>query len=228
MIMRTIGQWSAILVCGLAAAALAISQAFVIHDHVAMVHGGVVTPPPWPAIAQWSMAVGFELAILSVTLAVAVVGWHRGLIVAETFLIGVSVLAGALVTYPGPVAPLVETASMAMVPLQYVAVVLAAHALHRHYAATPAANQTTAVTTPAATVATVATDQATAATRAAATRTAATAPRPRPPASRPSSTTADPRVTMAIAAGVPRTTARRWAATGDARLDQYGPQSRVA
>lgn len=226
MIMRTIGQWSAILVCGLAAAALAISQAFVIHDHVAMVHGGVAMPPPWPAIAQWSMAVGFELAILSVTLAVAMVGWHRGLIVAETFLIGVSVLAGALVTYSGPVAPLVETASMAMVPLQYVAVVLAAHALHRHYAATPATDQTTAVTTPAATVATVATvatDQTTAATR-----TAATAPRPRPPASRPSSTTADPRVTMAIAAGVPRTTARRWAATGDARLDQYGPQSRVA
>lgn len=220
MIMRTIGQWSAILVCGLAAAALAISQAFVIHDHVAMVHGGVVTPPPWPAIAQWSMAVGFELAILSVTLAVAVVGWHRGLIVAETFLIGVSVLAGALVTYPGPVAPLVETASMAMVPLQYVAVVLAAHALHRHYAATPAADQTTPVATP---MATMATDQATAATRA-----AATAPRPRPPASRPSSTTVDPRVAMAIAAGVPRTTARRWAATGDARLDQYGPRSRVA
>lgn len=226
MIMRTVGQWSAILVCGLAAAALAISQAFVIHDHVAMVHGGVATPPPWPAIAQWSMAVGFELAILSVTLAVAMVGWHRGLIVAEAFLIGVSVLAGALVTYPGPVAPFVETASMAMVPLQYVAVVLAAHALHRHYAATPATDQTTAVTTPAArvaTVATVATDQTTVATRA-----AATVPRPRPPASRPSPTTADPRVTMAIAAGVPRTTARRWAATGDARLDQYGPQSRVA
>ena len=33
----------------------------------------------------------------------------------------------------------------------------------------------------------------------------------------------DPAVTMAIAAGVPRTTARRWSATGDPRLDQYRP-----
>ena len=141
------GQWTAIAVCGLAAAALAVSQAFVIHDHVAMIHGGVDVPPPWPPVAQWAMAAGFELAILSVTLAVAVVGWRSPLAVAECFLIGVSVAAGALVTYPGPVHPLIETASMALVPVQYVAVVLAAHALHGHYAAR--GQSTVATTTPA-------------------------------------------------------------------------------
>lgn len=49
---------------------------------------------------------------------------------------------------------------------------------------------------------------------------------PRDPGS-PSPTT-DPRVAMAIAAGVPRTTARRWAATGDGRLDRYTAEARAA
>lgn len=41
-------------------------------------------------------------------------------------------------------------------------------------------------------------------------------------ATRPRRATAtDPRVAMAIAAGVPRTTARRWAATGNPQLDRY-------
>ncbi len=207
---NALGQWTAIAVCGLAAAALAISQAFVIHDHVAMIHGHVPTPPPWPALAQWAMAAGFELAILAVTLAMAITGFQRHLVVAECFLVGVSILAGALVTYPGPVYPLIETASMALVPVQYVAVVLAAHALYGHYAG---AGQ------PVVVVAT--TDQPTATTVPAAMATA-TSPRPRVARrGTPAGQATDPRVAVAIAAGVPRTTARRWAATGDARLNVY-------
>lgn len=46
-----------------------------------------------------------------------------------------------------------------------------------------------------------------------------TATRPRP-TTRPATAT-DPRVAAAIAAGVARTTARRWAATGNPKLDRY-------
>lgn len=215
MTMRAVGQWSAILICGLAAVALAISQAFVIHDHVAMIHGHVTTPPPWPPAAQWAMALGFELAILAVTLAVAVVGWHRGLIVAEVFLVGVSILAGALVTYTGHVPAIVDTVSMALVPVQYVAVVLAAHALYGHYTA---AGQSPAV------VATV--DHATAHPPAA----TPTPPRPRMAAPRPVANAGQLATDAIVAsrAGVAPRTARRWRTTGDARYGQHMAEARAA
>jgi len=209
--MRAIGQLTAILICVLAAAALAVSQAFVIHDHVAKIHGRVTTLPPWPDWAQWTMSAGFELAIVAVGLAVAITGFRGWLTVAELFLVAVSVLAGALVTHPGRIWPWADTLSMSLVPLQYVAVILAAHSLYGHFAAGgQTAGRAPRVVEPVTT-----TDRA------------------EPPASSPRpivarTTTADPAAMAAaiaaIAAGVPRTTARRWLAKGDERLDQYRPR----
>lgn len=106
---------------------------------------------------------------------------------------------------------------MAMVPLQYVAVILAAHTLYGHYAASGQTTMDVATATP--TIQTTASSVATA-------TSLATPPRPRPNrAARPAT---DPRVAAAIAAGVPRTTARRWAALGDQRLDEYKPQAKAA
>lgn len=259
--MRALGQLAAILVCVLAAAALAVSQAFVIHDHVAKVHGRVTTLPPWPDWAQWTMAAGFEMAIVAVGLAVAITGFRGWLTVAELGLVAVSVLAGALVTHPGHIWPWVDTLSMSLVPLQYVAVILAAHSLHDHFAANgqtvakeprPARSwrsvvrwpwtwpqwslvrwpwwpRSTVTTTPPVTMPT---------TPPVTTPPTATTPTvddqsdqpdlpvatvPEAAATKP--VAKDPAVATAIAAGVPRTTARRWSERGDPRLDEFRPRA---
>lgn len=228
--MRTLGQWSAILVCAAAAAALAISQAFVIHDHVAKVHGRVATLPPWPDWAQWTMAAGFELAIVAVGLAVAITGFRGWLTVAELGLVAVSVLAGALVTHPGHIWPWVDTLSMSLVPLQYVAVILAAHSLHDHFAADgqttakkprPARSWRSLVRWPRTWPRSTATTPVPLPTTPPATTTATNGHGPRLVRPDRSGTATDPAVAAAIAAGVPRTTARRWAEKGDPQLDKF-------
>lgn len=119
--MKTLGQFTAIALCACAALALAISQAFVIHDTVALQHGtGVVQP--WPVWATWSMALGFELAIASGVLAAALTGYERRLVLADAGLIAMSVAVAA--GYAG---------ALVLVPLQYAAVIVAAHRLHGHY-----------------------------------------------------------------------------------------------
>lgn len=187
--------------------ALAVSQTRAIVDAVAIVH------PAWSPVWHWTAAVGFEAAILAVGLVMATTG-DRGLWRWEMVLVGVSVVAGVMVAMDGrswsdPVA-LVRAAATGVMPVQYLAVVMTAHRLAgRAGVTTVAADQpaTTATTPPAAT----------------------TTPRPRPAARRTSTgPAADPRVAAAIAAGVPRTTARRWAATGDARLDKYAREVRAA
>lgn len=200
---------TAALMAMVSGAALAASQTRAIVDAVAIVH------PAWSPVWHWTAAVGFEAAILAVGLVMATTG-DRGLWRWEMVLVGVSVVAGVMVAMDGrswsdPVA-LVRAAATGVMPVQYLAVVMTAHRLAgRAGVTTVAADQpaTTATTPPAA--------------------TATTTPRPRP-AARQTSTgpAADPRVAAAIAAGVPRTTARRWAATGDHRLDRYRAEVRAA
>lgn len=180
--------------------ALAVSQTRAIVDAVAMVH------PAWSPAWWWTAAIGFETAILAVGLVMATTG-DRGLWRWEVVLVGVSVVAGWLVAMDGrpwsdPVA-LARAVVTGAMPIQYLAVVMTAHRL----AGRAADGQTTA--RPVAM--TTATDHAA---------------RPRP--GRRAASTVDPRVATAIAAGVPRTTARRWAATGDARLDKYAREVRAA
>lgn len=189
---------TAALMAMVSGAALAASQTRAIVDAVAIVH------PAWSPAWHWTAAVGFEAAILAVGLVMATTG-DRGLWRWEMVLVGVSVVAGVLVAMDGrswsdPVA-LARAAATGVMPVQYLAVVMTAHRLAgRAGVTTVALDQTTATTPPAA----------------------ATTLRPRPAVRRTSTgPAADPRVAAAIAAGVPRTTARRWSATGDRRLDQY-------
>lgn len=123
-----LGRSLAIGICIIPAAALAVSQAFVVMDMVMRVH------PHWPAAAQWSMAIGFEGAILATGLAMAMTGFARPLVAAEVFLVTMSVLAGTIVVYDGHVPSWLITASVSAMPLQYLAVTFAAHRLHGHYA----------------------------------------------------------------------------------------------
>lgn len=110
------GKLAAIVLCAAAALALAVSQAFVIHDVVLARHAG------WPVWASWSMALGFELAIAAGVLATALTGYDRRLIVADAGLIGMSVAVAAG-----------YASALVLVPLQYAAVIVAAHRLHLHY-----------------------------------------------------------------------------------------------
>lgn len=126
-----------VVVTALALGLLAFSQMFVIHDHVAKVHKN------WPWYAQWSMAGGFEAAIITVALASAITarrlrkGEHLDLAVAEGFLIAVSILAGFLVTLPTELPAWLSAVSMSLVPLQYVCVIFAMRRFYVYFS-TPA------------------------------------------------------------------------------------------
>lgn len=182
---------------------LAASQTRTIVDAVAMVH------PAWHPAWYWTAAIGFESAILAVGLVMAMTG-DRGLWRWEVVLIAVSVVAGFLAAMVGhswsDAIALARAAATGVMPVQYLAVVMTAHRL---------AVQTTApiaapLTTPTVDVQTV-------------PRPAiATPARPRtvPPTSA-RRRSEDARVLAAVAAGIPRTTARRWAATGNPQLDRY-------
>ncbi|MCB9176606.1 MAG: hypothetical protein H6648_05540 [Caldilineae bacterium] len=133
-----LGRVSALASCVAAAAALAGSQAFVIHDAVAVHHGHL------PVAAQWAMAIGFEAAIVAVGLCVAVTGFDWTLVVAEVFLLAPSVAIAADGIDPTATPAALDTLAMSVMPLQYAVVILAAHRLAGHYVAM--ATVTTAVT----------------------------------------------------------------------------------
>lgn len=133
-----LGRVSALAICVAAAAALASSQAFVIHDAVAIHHGH------WPVAAQWAMAIGFEAAIVAVGLCVAVTGFDWKLVAAEVFLLAPSVAIAADGIDPMATPAALDTLAMSVMPLQYAVVILAAHRLAGYYVAM--ATATTAVT----------------------------------------------------------------------------------
>lgn len=189
-------------------AALAMSQTRTIVDAVTMVH------PAWHPAWHWTAAVGFETAILAVGLVMAASG-DRGLWRWELVLVAVSVLAGFLVAMAGhdwtDRVALARAVATGIMPVQYLAVVMCAHRL----AGRPDRVRTDVHVD----------DHARPVVQTAPRRT-----------SRPRTTTRratpgimdDPRVRAAIAAGVARTTARRWATTDDARLDKYARGARAA
>lgn len=131
---RHVGMAGAVFVSAIALGLLAFSQMFVIHDHVAEVHKN------WPWYAQWSMAGGFEAAIITVALASAITvrrmreREHADLAASEIFLVGVSIFAGFIVTYPGALPSWLSTVSMSLVPLQYVCVIFAMRRFYVYFA----------------------------------------------------------------------------------------------
>lgn len=199
---------------------LAIGQTRTIVDAVAMVH------PSWSPIWFWTVAIGFETAILGVGLVMAMTG-DRTLWRWEVILVSASIVAGLAVGLHGQTmdtwtaigAAAVRALAVGLLPVQYLAVVLTGHRLAS--GATAVATTETAVQTMAAGT-TVDHDQPTAAVTAEPLAMATSEPpltTVLPTVTR--TTTTDPAVTAAIAAGVARTTARRWATAGDPRLDQY-------
>lgn len=104
----------------LAGSVLAVSQTHVIRDWLATLH------PAWPPAWLWLNAAGFELVVLSVGLVLSM-SPTRKLWAMELFLVGVSCAAawdyGHAV--PGPVRTLLGS----LMPLQYLAAVLAGHEL---------------------------------------------------------------------------------------------------
>lgn len=183
---------------------LAASQTRTIVDAVAMVH------PAWHPAWYWTAAIGFESAILAVGLVMAMTG-DKGLWRWEVVLIVVSVVAGFLAAMVGHTwddgVALARAAATGVMPVQYLAVVMTAHRLASGLAvqtAPPiAAPLTTVQTMPPPVI--VPSDR----------------PRTMPPPTTARRTAEDPRVLAAVAAGIPRTTARRWAATGNPQLDRY-------
>ena len=203
---------------------LAIGQTRTIVDAVAMVH------PSWSPLWFWIVAIGFETAILGVGLVMAMTG-DRTLWRWEVVLVGASIVAGLAVGLHGQTmdtwaaigAAAVRALAVGLLPVQYLAVVLTGHKL-----ASGAMVATTE--TDGQTMATVdhGQDQPSEVTMVdpepvamVATTTAPEPPVTTAPPTMAKTTSTDPAVTMAIAAGIPRTTARRWADNGDGRLDKY-------
>lgn len=108
---------------------LAASQTHVIRDWVAAGH------PAWSPAWPWMTAIGFELVILAVGLVLALTG-DRVLWAAELFLVGVSVLA-AIDNGVAAGVPLHRAVLSAVMPLQYLAAVLAGHRLAGQGSAMP-------------------------------------------------------------------------------------------
>lgn len=204
---------------------LAIGQTRTIVDAVAMVH------PTWFWLWFWIVAIGFETAILGVGLVMAMTG-DRTLWRWEVILVSASIVAGLAVGLHGQTmdtwtaigAAAVRALAVGLLPVQYLAVVLTGHKLASG-AATVATTETAGQTTAMA----AAVDRDEPATMVEIEPLAMTAPGP--PVATPSpptvarATTTDPAVTAAIADGVARTTARRWATAGDPRLDKYRPMA---
>lgn len=208
---------------------LAVSQTRAIVDAVGMVH------PAWHPAWYWTAAIGFESAILAVGLVMAMTG-DKGLWRWEVVLIVVSVVAGFLAAMVGhawsDAIALARAAATGVMPVQYLAVVMTAHRL---------ASGAAVMTMPPVDVPVVddqtddyaddyaddldddqTADQADAPAddQAAPPVRPTIQPRPVPP-STGRRRSEDPRVLAAVAAGIPRTTARRWAATGNPALDRY-------
>ena len=127
MTWRSLGRVAAVIVCAAAGALLAIAQTYVVHDRVAAVH------PAWPWPVQWSMATGFELAIISVGLACVVTGFDRYLVASEAGLLIPSLAVAVDVVSPGLLPSWVSVAAISVMPAQYLVVILAGHRLHTHY-----------------------------------------------------------------------------------------------
>ncbi len=113
----------------LSGSVLAISQTHVIRDWLAVLH------PAWPRPWLWVNAAGFELVVLAVGLVLAATG-QRSLWVAEVFLIIVS--CGAAWDSAPAGTPLVRAILGSLMPLQYLAAVLAGHRLASVATAAPA------------------------------------------------------------------------------------------
>jgi hypothetical protein len=105
-------------------AVLAVSQTHVIRDWLAVLH------PGWSRPWLWANAAGFELVVLAVGLVLAATG-QRSLWVAEVFLIAVS--CGAAWDSAPDGTPLVREILGSLMPLQYLAAVLAGHRLYHHH-----------------------------------------------------------------------------------------------
>lgn len=127
MTWRSLGRLAAVIVCAAAGLLLAIAQTYVVHDRVAAVH------PGWPWPVQWSMATGFELAIISVGLACVVTGFDRYLVASEAGLLIPSLAVAVDVVSPGLLPSWVSVAAISVMPAQYLVVILAGHRLHTHY-----------------------------------------------------------------------------------------------
>lgn len=127
MTWRSLGRLAAVTVCAAAGLLLAIAQTYVVHDRVAAVH------PAWPWPVQWSMATGFELAIISVGLACVVTGFDRYLVASEAGLLIPSLAVAVDVVSPGLLPSWVSVAAISAMPVQYVVVILAGHRLFTHY-----------------------------------------------------------------------------------------------
>lgn len=203
---------------------LAIGQTRTIVDAVKLVH------PSWAPAWFWIVAIGFETAILGVGLVMAMTG-DRTLWRWEVVLVGASIVAGLAVGLHGQTvdtpaaigAAAVRALAVGLLPVQYLAVVLTGHKLASGaVVATTETDGQTATTVehgqdqPAA-VATVEPEPVAAVEPESKAATVATPPRQ----TVVRTTTADPAVAAAIAAGIPRTTARRWSTVGDPRLKKY-------
>lgn len=99
---------------------LAVSQTHVIRDWLAVLHHG------WSVPWLWVNAAGFELTVIATGLVLAATG-RRSLWIAETFLILVSCLAAWDSAPAGT--PAVRAILGSLMPLQYLAAVLAGHRL---------------------------------------------------------------------------------------------------
>lgn len=204
---------------------LAIGQTRTIVDAVKLVH------PSWAPAWFWIVAIGFETAILGVGLVMAMTG-DRTLWRWEVVLVGASIVAGLAVGLHGQTvdtpaaigAAAVRALAVGLLPVQYLAVVLTGHKLATGATAAVATTETDGQTVvddgqdQPATVTTVAPEPP---AMAVVDPVATVVTAPPPTVAKP--TTTDPAVTAAIVAGVPRTTARRWATAGDPRLDKYRP-----
>lgn len=118
---QTAGRVAALGLFTATLAALAISQAYVVHDLIRVIHGS------WPLWATWAMAGGFEGAVLSVAFGLAILGHDRGLALwgAEGLLVALSVAAGAIGVMKAGHDPY-TVAVVSLLPLQYLAVAEAA------------------------------------------------------------------------------------------------------
>ena len=118
---QTAGRVAALGLFTATLAALAISQAYVVHDLIRVIHGS------WPLWATWAMAGGFGGAVLSVAFGLAILGHDRGLALwgAEGLLVALSVAAGAIGVMKAGHDPY-TVAVVSLLPLQYLAVAEAA------------------------------------------------------------------------------------------------------
>lgn len=117
MAWQSAGRLAALTLFGATLAALAVSQAYAVHDLVRVVHAA------WPLWATWAMAGGFEGAVLSVAFGLAVLGESEGrrLWVAEIMLVGLSIAVGAIGVYSAG-HDRYTVGVVSLMPLQYLAV----------------------------------------------------------------------------------------------------------